>query len=709
MGLNSVVELEQRFSLEIEIPKNMKRANVKTKKKFIVKQTLLGFFDALIVISVGFLGAVFFLFTTVPSGNLKANWKPAQTTAILDSTGEHILYEVHGEENRKIVSHNEIPDNIRKVTIAAEDDSFYSHYGFDVKSIARALKTNLENDHISQGGSTITQQLARNVYLTREKTIKRKVKELLIAVKIERKNSKDDILDYYLNAVPYGANAYGIEAAAQVYFGKIAKDLTLDEAAFLAALPKAPSYYSPYGANKNDLFLRQQFIIARTEDLGLISEEEALLASKENTFSKVLDFKNKIDAPHFVFYVLSELEEKYGREILEKDGLRVVTTLNYDFQKIGEKVVEDGVNAKVKMFGGSNAALAAVDPKSGGILTMVGSKDYFDDSIDGQVNVTTRLRQPGSSIKPIIYAAAFEKGYQPETRITDAQTNFGPDGSGMNYIPRNYSGDYKGNISVRQALAMSLNIPAVKTLKYVGIDNAINMAERLGISTFTDRKNYGLSLAIGGADVTLLQEVGAYSVFANDGFKRTVTSIKEIVDSDGNIIYSMNELSGSRVIDPEISRKISSILSDNEARTPVFGPRNLLHIDGKNVAAKTGTTQDFRDAWTVGYTPSIAVGVWAGNNNSVSMRGGADGSVVAAPMWNSFMRQVIDKIPQESFIAYTPVAKEEVRDIDKPSSKEDKINALASNVEHKSNLIKDEKPKDWSKKQWKTYKKSLGL
>ncbi|EKE15920.1 MAG: 1A family penicillin-binding protein [uncultured bacterium] len=687
----------------------MKKENAKTKKRFIIKQTLLGFFDALVVVLIGFSGAVFFLFTTVPSGNLKANWKPAQTTAILDSTGSHILYEVHGEENRKIVSHSEISDNMRKVTIAAEDDSFYSHHGFDVKSMVRALKANLESDHISQGGSTITQQLARNVYLTREKTIKRKIKELLIAVKIERKNTKEDILDYYLNTVPYGANAYGIESAAQIYFGKSAKNLALDESAFLAALPKAPSYYSPYGSNKSDLFLRQQFIIARTADLGLITEEEALSAGKENTFAKVVDFKNKIDAPHFVFYVLDELEKKYGREILEKDGLRVITTLNYDFQKIGEKAVADGVDGKVKMFGGSNAALAAIDPKTGGILTMVGSKDYFDDSIDGQVNVTTRLRQPGSSIKPIIYAAAFEKGYQPETRITDSQTNFGPDGSGRNYIPRNYSGTYRGNVSIRQALAMSLNIPAVKTLNYVGIDDAINMAERLGISTFTDRKNYGLSLAIGGADVTLLQEVGAYSVFANDGLKRTVTSIKEVVDSDGNVIYSMNELKGSRVIDPEISRKISSILSDNEARTPVFGPRNLLHIDGKTVAAKTGTTQDFRDAWTVGYTPSIAVGVWTGNNNSVSMRGGADGSVVAAPIWNNFMRQVIDKIPQESFIAYTPAVKEEIKDIDKPKGEKEIISSLASDVKYKKNLIKDERPKGWSKREWNIYKKSLGL
>lgn len=688
----------------------MEKHQIATKKGFMLKQALLGLFDAFVIVSFGLLGAFLFLFTTVPDGNLKKDWQPAQTTVIYDRSGEHILYEVHGEENRKLVGHDEISDNIRKVTIAAEDDSFYSHNGFDIKSIFRAIKVNLENDHISQGGSTITQQLARNVYLTREKTIKRKVKEILIAIKIERNAGKDEILDYYLNTVPYGANAYGVESASEIFFGKSAKSLSLDEAAFLAALPKAPTYYSPYGSHKKELIIRQKAIIKRAADLKLISRQDAESAEKEDTLGKVLDFKSKIDAPHFVFYVLGELENKYGREMLEKGGLRVFTTLDYDLQKIGESTIESGVENVVKKYGGSNASLVAIDPKTGGILAMVGSKDYFDDANDGQVNVSTRLRQPGSSIKPIIYATAFERGYQPETRITDQRTDFGPDGSGRNYIPRNYSGDYKGNISMRQALSMSLNIPAVKTLNAVGIDSAIDMAKRLGIETFTDRKRYGLSLAIGGAEVTLLQETSAYSVFANDGIRNQVTSISKIVrEPDGKVEYELARGGGSRVIDYEVARKVSSILSDNEARTPVFGPNSPVHIPGVKVAAKTGTTQDFKDAWTVGYFPTIAVGVWTGNNNSRPMRAGADGIFVAAPIWHGFMVKAMEKYPAESFMAYSPVAKESVRNIDKPTSKSDIIGSLAIDLKYKDNLVKDERPKGWSKNEWKQYKKSLGL
>lgn len=675
-----------------------------------LKQVLLGLFDAMIIMGIGFIGAMFFLFTTVPSGDLKASWKPAQTTTIYDSSGEHILYEIHGEENRKIVGRSGISDYLRKVTIAAEDDSFYSHNGFDVKSIIRALKVNLQRDHISQGGSTITQQLARNVYLSREKTIKRKVKELLIAIKIERVNSKEDILDYYLNTVPYGANAYGAESASQIYFGKSADSLTLDEAALLAALPKAPTYYSPYGNQRNELLLRQQAILQRAADLGIVSQEEALSAKKENTLAKVKDFKNQIQAPHFVFYVLEELEKKYGRDFLEQAGFKIITTLDYDLQQMGEKIVADGVNNNVKKYGGSNAALVAVNPKTGGILTMVGSRDYFASDIDGQVNVTTRLRQPGSSIKPIIYATAFEKGFQPETRITDAQTNFGPDGSGRDYIPRNYSGTFKGNVSMRQALAMSLNIPAVKTLNSVGIDAAIDMAERLGIDTFTQRQRYGLSLAIGGAEVTLLKETGAYAVFANDGVRQNISSIEKIIKSDGSIEYVNDSTKNStRAIDAEVARKVSSILSDNDARTPVFGPRSPVFIEGRKVAAKTGTTQEFRDAWTVGFVPSLAVGVWTGNNNNAPMKGGADGVFVAAPIWHSFMIKALEKVPAESFVAYTPVIKEDIKNIDKATDKEIAEASLPADAKYKKNIISDKRPKGWSKKEWDSYKKSLGL
>lgn len=690
----------------------MKINVIKNKKGFMLKQALLGIFDAMIVVGFGFLGALFFLFTTVPSGDLKNDWKPAQTTTIYDKSGNHILYELYGEENRKIVEHSYISENIRKATIAAEDDSFYKHNGFDIKSIVRAFQVNLRNDQISQGGSTITQQLARSIYLSNEKTIKRKVKEILIAVKMERKINKDDILDYYLNTVPYGANAYGVESASRIFFGKNAKDLSLAESALLASLPKAPTYYSPYGTNKDELMIRQKLIIERIAELGLVTREEAENAKNENVAEKILDYKSKIEAPHFVFHVIGELEEKYSKDELEVKGLKVITTLDYELQKVAEKVILNGVDGVVSRYGGSNAALVALEPSTGGILAMVGSKDYFDDTADGQVNVTTRLRQPGSSIKPIIYAAAFEKGYQPETRITDSQTNFGPDGSGRDYIPRNYSGDYKGNISMRQALSMSLNIPAVKTLNSIGIDSAINMAEKLGIKTFTDRNRYGLSLAIGGAEVTLLQETAAYSVFANDGIRQKASAIQKISSAEGEVIFSKDSINGERVIEAEVARKINSILSDNEARTPVFGPNSSVFIPGKVVAAKTGTTQEYKDAWTVGYTPALAVGIWTGNNDSRPMKGGADGSVVAAPIWKDFMTKALPEIDKgATFVAYTPVSKELLKHVDKPNSnKDEKISKLASsNVKYKENLIKDKRPSGWSKREWDKYKKSLGL
>jgi membrane peptidoglycan carboxypeptidase len=351
-----------------------------------------------------------------------------------------------------------------------------------------------------------------------------------------------------------------------------------------------------------------------------------------------------------VFYVLGELEKKYGKQLIEEGGLKIFTTLDYEKQALAEKIIIANDSA-LKRYGASNAALVALDPQTGEILAMVGSKNYFDTSIDGQVNVATRPRQPGSSFKPIVYAASFEKGFQPETIVLDTRTNFGPDGSGRDYIPNNYSGKFYGPKTMRQALAMSLNIPAIKTLREVGIDNAIEMAHRLGITTLNDRNRYGLALVIGGGEVTLLDETSAFSVFANDGKRNPVNPIRKIQDAKGNIIEAQ-KVQNIPVIDVQVARKINSVLSDNAARTPVFGPNNKLFIPGKTVAAKTGTTQEFRDAWTVGYTPSLAVGVWTGNNDNRPMRYGADGSFVAAPIWNQFMAETLKEYPQETFVAY---------------------------------------------------------
>ncbi len=639
---------------------NQKKLFLNIRRNTVLKNSLLILANVFVMlVTIGTILA-FTIYRSISLNQILDSYKTQQTSIIYDRSGDHILYEIHGEENRKVISHSEIPDTARMATIASEDDNFYNHNGIDFKSIFRAIKTDLKNASPDQGGSTITQQLARNMLLTREKTLRRKIAEIILAIKIEKAYSKDQILDMYLNEVPYGSNAYGLEAAANVFFGKDASDLTLDEAALLAALPKAPTYYSPYGNHTDELISRQQKILSRITELRLISENSAAEAKKIIALAKITPFKEPIDCPHFVFYVKEKLEEQYGRDIVEKGGLKIFTTLDYEMQKLAEKVVSDS-DRNNRGYGAENAALVSLDPKSGQILAMVGSKNYFDASIDGQVNVATRPRQPGSSFKPFAYSKAFEKGYQPENLIIDAPTDFGPDGSGQNYIPRNYDGKFHGIVTMRQALAMSLNIPAVKTLYLAGVDDTIELAHRLGITTLNKKNYYGLSLVLGGGEVTLLDETAGYSVFANDGKRNPVTAILKITDSQDRLIYNSTP-QNLAVLDQQIARKINSILSDNDARVPIFGSTNKLHIEGRAVAAKTGTAQEFRDAWAVGYTPALAAGVWAGNNDNRPMRSGADGSYVAAPIWHDFMVQALKKYPDEQFIAY---------------DKQEKVNLLA--------------------------------
>jgi len=632
--------------------KKMKsQRKTKPKRRSIIRRIALGLFDVtLLLLVIAFIYFVRSYYEAPIAATLLKRTVPL-TTIIYDRTGEHVLYQIYGEEDRKIVPHEQIPETMKIATIAAEDDSFYRHFGIDPASVFRAVITNVKNRDLSQGGSTITQQLARNAFLTREKTFRRKFLEAILAIKIERKYSKDQILDMYLNQIPYGSNTYGIGAAAEKFFGKNAADLTLDEAALIAALPKATTYYSPYGSNKNYLAARQNSILARIAVLNLADHQTVNEAKKIDTFAKIIPSQEKIDAPHFVIFVKEELERKYGKQKVEEGGFRVYTTLDYDLQKLAENVVQKESLSNLKAYGASNAALVALDPRNGEILAMVGSLDYFNDSIDGQVNVALRPRQPGSSFKPFAYAKAFEEGYQPETLVLDARTNFGPDGSGRPYIPRNYDGKFHGLLTMRQALAGSLNIPAVKTLAAVGLDDTIELAHRLGITTLKDRNRYGLSLVLGGGEVKLLDMASGFSVFANDGKKNSPTPILKVLDFKGNTLES-NQPLNTQVLDPQVARKINSILSDNSARTPIFGPRNKLFIPGRTVAAKTGTTQEFRDAWTIGFTPYLSVGVWAGNNDNHAMRAGADGSFVAAPIWNSFMAQAIQNLPDQQFIAY---------------------------------------------------------
>ncbi len=606
-------------------------------------------FDLGIIVLLAFFVIFLYVYYTTVSPEALAYRTVPETSIIYDRTGEHELYRMHGEENRKVISHEELPDTIRYATIAAEDDNFYNHKGIDILGILRAAQKNFAAGETTQGGSTITQQLVRNTFLSREKTIKRKFTEIVLAIKMERYYSKDEILDFYLNEVPYGSNAYGVQAAAEVFFGKDAKDLTLDEAALLAALPKATTYYSPYGNNTDKLIARQKYILNRLGELGLYSDEEINEALGVDTLAKLNDFREEIDAPHFVFYVREQLEKMYGEDVLRRGGLKIYTTLDYDMQKRAEEDVA-AYAKKLPAFGASNAALVAVKPATGDVLAMVGSVDYFDKKNDGEVNVALRLRQPGSSFKPIVYAAGFDKGYQPETLLYDVPTSFGKDGSGKDYMPQNFDGNHHGLVSVRKALAGSLNVPAVKILYLTGVNNAIDFAESLGITTLTDRKRYGLSLVLGGGDVKLLEELGAFAVFANDGVRAPVHGINKVIDSSGKEIGAPPQ--PERVVNAEVARKINSILSDNKAREYIFGPHSPVYIPDKTVAAKTGTTQDYRDALTLGYTPELAVGVWVGNNDSTLMHSGSIGSKVAAPLWHTFMARELESLPDTPFQPY---------------------------------------------------------
>lgn len=574
-----------------------------------------------------------------------------ETTIIYDKTGNHILYELHGEEDRKVVDHNGISDYMRYATIAAEDDAFYEHVGIDIYGILRAAHKNFIKGESSQGGSTITQQLVRNTFLTREKTYQRKFKEVVLAVKIERYYNKDEILDFYLNEVPYGSNAYGVQSASEVFFGKNASDLTLDEAALLASLPKATTDFSPYSENTDRLIERQRSVLNRMADLGYYDRGVINEALATNTLDKIKAYRQEIKAPHFVFYVKDQLEQIFGEERVRRGGFKVYTTLDYEMQQRAEQDVKDYA-VELPKHGASNASLVAVDPKTGGVLAMVGSVDYFDTENDGEVNVALSLRQPGSSFKPIVYAAAFDKGYQPETLLYDVSTSFGEDGSGNEYRPNNYDGRHHGLVSMRKSLAGSLNIPAVKTLYLVGINESIDFAEELGITTLKDRSRFGLSLVLGSGEVKLLEEVGAFAVFANDGVRAPVHGINRIIDSNGEEIVHAPE--PERVINADVARKVNSILTDNDARTYVFGRTNNLYFPERRVAAKTGTTQDSRDTLTLGYTPDLAVGVWVGNNDSKLMKQGSLGSQVAAPLWRKFIGRELESLSDTPFEEYEP-------------------------------------------------------
>lgn len=599
-------------------------------------------------------------------------------TKIYDRTGQILLYQIYQEEKRTLVSLEEVPDYLIKAVIVAEDTNFYRHFGLDIKGIFRSILNNLKIGKPLYGGSTISQQLIRSSFLTREKTLKRKVKEIILTLELERRYSKNQILEFYLNQVPFGANAYGVEAASQTYFQKPVTELSLAESALLASLIQAPSYLSPYGKNKEKLLARKNYILDRMVKENYLSSEEAEEAKKQ--ILKFAEIRQPIKAPHFVLHVKNYLEKNYSDYFLQEKGLKVYTTLDWKLQKIAEEAIEKRIKTN-RNYRAYNAALVALNPKNGEILAMVGSADWQATSsypfgcqiekndclFDPKFNVTTLgKRQPGSAFKPFAYAQAFRKGFTPETILWDVRTEFNPHCSPSAfqekdrynlpcYHPENYDKKFRGPVTFRQALAQSINLPSVKVLYLAGLKETINLARSLGITTLKKPPSfYGLSLVLGGGEVKLLDLVSAYGVFATRGFRIPPVFILKIEDSQGNLIEE-NKKTPKKVLETEVADWINDILSDNEARAPMFGRNSPLNLPGYQVAAKTGTTQEYKDAWTVGYTPSLVAGVWAGNNNSAPSAE-KPGVVLAGPIWNYFMKKALVFYPRENFIKPEPIS-----------------------------------------------------
>ncbi len=610
-------------------------------------------------------GGVVIWVSTIKIPDFKAfqDRKVESSTRIYDRTGKTVLYDVNSNTKRTIIAFADMGPYIKNATVAIEDSTFYQNQGIRPTAIIRALLVNITHGSFVQGGSTITQQIVKNSLLSSQKTITRKMEEWILALKMDREMSKEDILAIYLNEAPYGGNIYGVEEASKTYFGKEPANLTLAEASYLASIPKAPTFYSPYGTNRKNLDDRQKTVLARMKELNFITDTEYQNALKEK-----IDFKPQdptgILAPHFVFFIKDYLIQKYGEDAVNTGGLQVTTTLDWDMQQKAEEVVKKYALSNEKTYNASNAGLVAIDPTTGQILSMVGSRDYFDKKIDGNYNIATAMRQPGSSFKPFVYATAFEKGYTPDTVLFDVPTEFSmscnPSGAplpGHNksecYMPKNFNGLNSGPLSLRSALAQSVNVIGVKLLYLAGIQDSINTARMMGITSLVDAARYGLSLVLGGGEVKLIDMASAYGVFATGGVRHPETGILKVTDNAGNILESYSD-EESQAIPKQIALQVTDILSDNNARAPDFGLNSAMYFLGRDVAAKTGTTNDSHDAWLVGYTPNISVGVWVGNNDNSAMAQQVS-VVLSGPLWHEFMNYALSKVPDVKFEKPDPI------------------------------------------------------
>ena len=646
------------------------------KKPEIVKPTI-------IIVVFLFIGLIFSLFKDIPSPQ-KLTKSPAPiSTQILDRNGK-ILYEIYTDQKRTPIDIEILPEYVKQATISIEDQNFYQHHGLDIKGILRALFKTITGQRL-EGGSTITQQLVKNALLEdNSRTLSRKIKEAFLAIFTEIIYSKDEILGLYLNHIPYGGTSYGIQSAAKTYFDKNAQDLTLSEATLLAGLPQAPTYLSPFGAHPELAKQRQEQVLNRMQQDGYLDTEKI-----QPTLDEEIIYASPsagILAPHFSLMIKEIMVERYGEDTVNLGGLRVTTTLDLDTQTYAQEILTEQINDLSYLKVGNGAALVT-QPKTGEILAMIGSKDYFDQDSDGQVNITTALRQPGSSIKPINYATGLLNGWTASTMYLDIPTCFSVTGQ-KEYCPKNYDNNFRGPVLMRDALANSYNIPAVKQLALNGVESMIATASAMGIQGWTDPANYGLSLTLGGGEVTMLEMATAFGTFANSGITVPLTSILKVETYSGEILeeykpekiadlvdtstqdwetfnqttdrllncpqntdsnqkndseeMSSNPYLCTRVSLPqEVAYIISDIISDNQARTPAFGAGSYLVVPNHTVSVKTGTTNDMRDNWTIGYTPDYLVTTWVGNNDNSPMSYVASGITGASPIWNKIMRYVL--------------------------------------------------------------------
>jgi 1A family penicillin-binding protein len=582
------------------------------------------------------------------------------TTRILDRNGK-VLFRIYKDENRTLIPISRIPEHVKQATIAIEDKDFYKHHGFSISGIIRASLANLQGKPI-QGGSTITQQLVKNRLLSPERTIERKIREIIVSVLVEGTFTKDEILEMYFNEIAYGGAIYGIEEAAQKYYGKSAGQLSLAEGAMLSGLPQAPSEYTPFGSNPELAYARQAEVLRRMIEDDYISEEQA-----QEAFSQELQFRSDtidIRAPHFVMYVKELLAQKYGEDVVNQGGLEVRTTLDLSLQESAQEALVTELE-QIERLNIQNGASLVTNPQTGEILSMIGSKDYFDFENDGQVNVTLRPRQPGSSIKPITYAIALENGRSVVSTLQDTPITYRVVGSPP-YSPKNYDGKYHGNVPLKQALASSYNIPAVKLLAELGVERMIDKAELMGVTTWQDRKRFGLSLTLGGGEVLMTDLAQVYGTFANGGKTVDLNPLLEVRDVNGKMLYQNKcALDGQdcfsmQAVDSRVAYLMSSILSDNEARKSAFGLYSVLNIPDQQVAVKTGTTNSLRDNWTIGYTSDRVVAVWVGNNDNTSMSYVASGITGASPIWNEIMRLNLNEEEPHKFASPSGLIKENV-------------------------------------------------